>query len=56
MKRTLAMACAIGAALAALTACGGEKAVEWRPAGDRIMTRWAAEVGPENALPEYPRP
>ncbi len=56
MKRTLAMACAIGVALAALTACGGEKAVEWRPAGDRIMTRWAAEVGPENALPEYPRP
>ena len=28
----------------------------WRPAQGPLMTRWAAEVGPENALPEYPRP
>jgi hypothetical protein len=56
MTRNLATMCAIGMALGALAACGREQAVEWRPAGDRIMTRWAAEVGPENALPEYPRP
>ncbi len=29
---------------------------EWRPVEGRIMTRWAEEVSPENALPEYPRP
>ena len=56
MKRTLAMASAIGLALCALAACAKDKAVEWKPAGDRIMTRWAAEIGPDNVLPEYPRP
>jgi len=28
----------------------------WRPAGNRIMTRWAKEVRPDRALLEYPRP
>ena len=28
----------------------------WQPAGDRIMTRWAADVDPACPLPEYPRP
>ena len=28
----------------------------WKPAGDRLKTRWAEQVSPENALPEYPRP
>jgi beta-galactosidase/beta-glucuronidase len=28
----------------------------WQPAGDRIKTKWAAEIDPENPLPEYPRP
>lgn len=28
----------------------------WTPAGDRIKTRWAAEVDPAAPLPEYPRP
>ena len=28
----------------------------WAPAGERIKTRWAAEVSPKNAHPEYPRP
>lgn len=28
----------------------------WQPAEDHIMTRWAAEVSPENVWPEYPRP
>ena len=26
------------------------------PAGDKIKTRWADEMNPENVLPEYPRP
>jgi len=29
---------------------------EWKPAGERIRTRFAAEVTPENAWREYPRP
>ena len=29
---------------------------EWEPAGDRIMTKWAYGVTPENAHREYPRP
>jgi hypothetical protein len=33
-----------------------DAAAPWRPAPGPLMTRWAAEVGPTNALPEYPRP
>lgn len=29
---------------------------EWKPVEGKIMTRWAAEVSPDNALREYPRP
>lgn len=29
---------------------------EWKPVQGNIMTRWAKEVSPENALKEYPRP
>ncbi len=29
---------------------------EWQPGDGPLMTRWAADVSPENALPEYPRP
>lgn len=29
---------------------------DWEPAENPLMSRWAEEVGPENALPEYPRP
>lgn len=29
---------------------------QWSPAEGRLLTRWAEEVSPENALPEYPRP
>jgi beta-galactosidase/beta-glucuronidase len=28
----------------------------WKPAGDRIMSPWAAKVDPANVLAEYPRP
>ncbi len=33
--------------------CGADG---WQPAKGPLMTRWAAEVNPTNALPEYPRP
>ena len=29
---------------------------QFAPAGDKIKTKWAEEVNPENVLPEYPRP
>ena len=29
---------------------------DWKPAAGPLMTRWAKDVGPDNALPEYPRP
>ncbi len=29
---------------------------QWKPAAGPLMTRWAADVTPERALPEYPRP
>src|SRR3954463_13427195 len=31
-------------------------AAQWQPAKAPLMTRWAKDVSPENALPEYPRP
>ncbi|HWQ91180.1 MAG TPA: glycoside hydrolase family 2 TIM barrel-domain containing protein [Clostridia bacterium] len=30
--------------------------VAWQPAHGPLMTRWAADVSPNNALPDYPRP
>lgn len=29
---------------------------DWKPEGDKIKTRWAEEIDPNNPLPEYPRP
>jgi beta-galactosidase/beta-glucuronidase len=29
---------------------------QWKPAGDKIKTPWAAEIDPAEPLPEYPRP
>lgn len=29
---------------------------QWQPAGDKIKTKWAAQVDAQNVLPEYPRP
>ncbi len=31
-------------------------AAAWEPQGNNIKTRWAAQVSPQNARPEYPRP
>ena len=31
-------------------------AAAWKPAPGPLSTRWAKEVSPKNALPEYPRP
>jgi hypothetical protein len=29
---------------------------EWKPAGDRILTKWAKDVNPDSVHSEYPRP
>ncbi|HEY1122802.1 MAG TPA: hypothetical protein VGE67_14420, partial [Haloferula sp.] len=29
---------------------------EWKPVGDKIMTKWAKEVSPDKVWAEYPRP
>lgn len=29
---------------------------QWKPAGDKIKTRWIENIDPANVLPEYPRP
>lgn len=49
MKRII-----LWASLLALFA--NESPAQWKPAGDRIKTEWAAKVDPANPLPEYPRP
>ena len=40
--------------IATLAAIGNS--AEWQPAKAPLMTRWAKDVSPVNALPEYPRP
>ncbi|MDR1884532.1 MAG: beta-galactosidase [Prevotella sp.] len=29
---------------------------QWKPAGDKLKTKWAETINPDNVLPEYPRP
>jgi len=43
-------------ALVALLAGVAHAQADWKPAQGPLMTRWAKEVSPTNALPEYPRP
>jgi Beta-galactosidase/beta-glucuronidase len=55
--QTIIMTRKLIAALACATLLVGTvSAQSWTPAGDRIKTKWAEEVSPTNALPEYPRP
>jgi hypothetical protein len=37
-------------------ACTSVLADDWKPAGEKIKTRWAADVTVDNAWKEYPRP
>jgi hypothetical protein len=37
-------------------AAWAEQSPDWHPAKAALMTRWAADVSPTNALPDYPRP
>ncbi len=47
--------CVLFVALVVLVVCPSVYA-EWQPAKGALMTRWAANVGPDNAHPQYPRP
>lgn len=51
MTRRISSLLLAGALLITTTA-----AAQWRPAGDKIKTRWADQVDPRCPLPEYPRP
>ncbi|MDD2594421.1 MAG: glycoside hydrolase family 2 TIM barrel-domain containing protein [Bacteroidales bacterium] len=42
--------------IALLLALTAPLSAQWQSAGNRIQTRWAQEVDPQNPLPEYPRP
>ena len=48
MKKAVLVCCAL-----ALTVCAQ---AQWTPAGDKIKTKWAEQINPQNVLPEYPRP
>lgn len=48
MKKTLLVCCVLAWALGAQA--------QWKPAGDKIKTKWAEQVNPKQVLPEYPRP
>lgn len=48
MKKAVLVCCAL-----ALTVCAQ---AQWKPAGDKIKTKWAEQINPQNVLPEYPRP
>jgi hypothetical protein len=37
-------------------AAPGSTVDQWQPAAGPLMTRWARDVSPDQALPEYPRP
>ena len=57
MSRNRLLNIIIYSAIVLLTSClpnRGDK--PWQPAAGPLLTRWAHEVSPDNALPEYPRP
>ena len=54
-RHLLGLALAFSMAASCANAPANEN-VQWKPAGDRIMTQWSDDVDPSNVLPEYPRP
>src|SRR5580692_7907890 len=51
MKRT-----AISFLIALATLTSTAICDDWKPAAGPLMTQWAKDVSPQNALPDYPRP
>jgi hypothetical protein len=52
----LSRSTSIALLLAFTTTAAWPARAEWKPAQAPLMTRWAKDVTPEKALPEYPRP
>ena len=48
--------CAVNFILAVFASVNAAEPGGWHSAKAPLMTRWAADVGPSNALPDYPRP
>ena len=46
----------VSAALSSLLFLWPARAADWKTADGPLKTRWAKDVSPEKALPEYPRP
>lgn len=42
--------------LLAFVLSGTSLFAQWKPAGDKIKTKWTETIDPNNVLPEYPRP
>ena len=42
--------------LLAMAAWSLAPAQTWKPVAGNIMSKWVADVSPDNVLPEYPRP
>src|SRR6516164_1910839 len=55
MRLTIRWFPALTSSILALTA-QSTVAADWKPAEGPLATRWAKEVSPDKALPEYPRP
>lgn len=45
--------CLLALMVSSLVICAADS---WKPAPGRLMTKWAKDVSPKNALKEYPRP
>ena len=56
VRRRLALVLALVASLIITASPPAGAQPIWRPAAAPLMTPWTALVGPNNALPEYPRP
>ncbi len=56
VKRRLAVVSALLASLVTTTSSPATAEPMWQPAASPLMTPWTALVGPNNALPDYPRP
>src|SRR3989442_771810 len=55
-KRKEMKSLVLASALLFSATAASRAAEDWRPAQGRLMTRWARDVSPKNAHPEYPRP
>ena len=56
MHKSFPLFLRIGVAWVMCSMTSMQAVAQWEPKQAPLMTRWASEVSPENALPEYPRP